>query len=140
MLTGDNEGTAKAIVEQVGVDEYRAELLPGEKVTAVDELVKEYGTVAMVSDGINDAPAMATATVGMAMGAAGTDTALDTAEIALMADDLVSSHISTSCRARPTASSARTSGPASGRRQSLQSACRSDSSRSYSQCLRVTSA
>lgn len=88
MLTGDNEGTAKAIVEQVGIDEYRAELLPEDKVTAVEELVDEYGTVAMVGDGINDAPAMATASVGIAMGAAGTDTALETADIALMADDL----------------------------------------------------
>jgi len=88
MLTGDNEGTAKAITEQVGVDEYRAELLPEDKVTAVEELVEEYGTVAMVGDGINDAPAMATASVGITMGAAGTDTALETADIALMADDL----------------------------------------------------
>lgn len=88
MLTGDNEGTAKAITEQVGVDEYHAELLPEDKVTAIEELVEEYGTVAMVGDGINDAPAMATASVGIAMGAAGTDTALETADIALMADDL----------------------------------------------------
>jgi len=88
MLTGDNEGTAKAIAEQVGIAEYRAELLPEDKVRAVEELVDEYGTVAMVGDGINDAPAMATASVGIAMGAAGTDTALETADIALMADDL----------------------------------------------------
>ena len=88
MLTGDNEGTARAIAEEVGVDEYRAELLPDEKVEAVDELNEEYETVAMVGDGINDAPAMATASVGVAMGAAGTDTALETADIALMADDL----------------------------------------------------
>ncbi|WP_435079480.1 heavy metal translocating P-type ATPase [Halococcus sp. AFM35] len=88
MLTGDNEGTAKAIAEEVGVDEFRAELLPDEKVEAVDELLEEHETVAMVGDGINDAPAMATASVGVAMGAAGTDTALETADIALMADDL----------------------------------------------------
>ena len=88
MLTGDNEGTAKTIAEEVGVDEYRAELLPDEKVEAIDDLIEEYGTVAMVGDGINDAPAMATASVGVAMGAAGTDTALETADIALMADDL----------------------------------------------------
>ena len=89
MLTGDNERTAKAVAEQVGIDDYRAELLPDEKVTAVEELVAEHeGGVAMVGDGINDAPAMATATVGVAMGAAGTDTALETADVALMGDDL----------------------------------------------------
>ncbi|WP_254547299.1 heavy metal translocating P-type ATPase [Halomarina pelagica] len=88
MLTGDNERTARAIAEQVGVDDYRAELLPEEKVDAIDELVDEYDGVAMVGDGINDAPALATATVGVAMGAAGTDTALETADIALMGDDL----------------------------------------------------
>ena len=88
MLTGDNERTAQSIAEQVGVDEYQAELLPDQKVEAIDELVEEYDGVAMVGDGINDAPALATATVGVAMGAAGTDTALETADIALMADDL----------------------------------------------------
>jgi Cd2+/Zn2+-exporting ATPase len=88
MLTGDNEGTARAIVAQVGVDEFRANLLPEDKVGAIDALLAEYGRVAMVGDGINDAPALARATVGIAMGAAGTDTALETADIALMADDL----------------------------------------------------
>ena len=88
MLTGDNEGTARAIAEEVGVDEYRAELLPDEKVEAVEELQASYGEVAMVGDGINDAPALATADVGVAMGAAGTDTALETADIALMGDDI----------------------------------------------------
>jgi len=88
MLTGDNERTARAVGDEVGVDEVRAELLPDEKVAAVDELVDEYGDVAMVGDGINDAPALATATVGVAMGAAGTDTALETADVALMGDDL----------------------------------------------------
>jgi len=89
MLTGDNERTARAIAEEVGVDDYRAELLPDEKVDAITDLVEEYeGGVAMVGDGINDAPALATATVGVAMGAAGTDTALETADIALMGDDL----------------------------------------------------
>jgi len=89
MLTGDNERTANAIAERVGVDEFRAELLPEEKVAAVEELDAETdGGVAMVGDGINDAPALATATVGVAMGAAGTDTALETADVALMGDDL----------------------------------------------------
>jgi Cd2+/Zn2+-exporting ATPase len=89
MLTGDNERTAAAIAEEVGVDDYRAELLPDEKVVAVEDLVAGHdGGVAMVGDGINDAPAMATATVGVAMGAAGTDTALETADVALMGDDL----------------------------------------------------
>jgi Cd2+/Zn2+-exporting ATPase len=89
MLTGDNERTAEAVAEQVGIDEYRAGLLPDEKVEAVEALVAEHdGGVAMVGDGINDAPAMARATVGVAMGAAGTDTALETADIALMSDDL----------------------------------------------------
>ncbi|MFW5918662.1 MAG: heavy metal translocating P-type ATPase [Halanaeroarchaeum sp.] len=88
MLTGDNEGTARAIAERVGVDSYRAELLPDEKVTAIETLQSDYGTVAMVGDGVNDAPALATADVGVAMGAAGTDTALETADIALMGDDV----------------------------------------------------
>jgi len=89
MLTGDNERTARAIAEEVGVDEYRAELLPDEKVEAIRELDAETGGgVAMVGDGVNDAPALATASVGVAMGAAGTDTALETADIALMGDDL----------------------------------------------------
>ncbi|MFC7134746.1 MULTISPECIES: heavy metal translocating P-type ATPase [Salinibaculum] len=88
MLTGDNERTARAIAEQVGVDDFRAELLPEEKVEAVRELEAEHDGVAMVGDGINDAPALATATVGIAMGAAGTDTALETADIALLGDDL----------------------------------------------------
>jgi Cd2+/Zn2+-exporting ATPase len=88
MLTGDNERTARAIATEVGVDEFRAELLPDEKVEAIKELDKQYDGVAMVGDGVNDAPALATATVGVAMGAAGMDTALETADIALMSDDL----------------------------------------------------
>ncbi|MFT4922047.1 MAG: Cd2+/Zn2+-exporting ATPase [Haloarculaceae archaeon] len=88
MLTGDNERTARAIAGEVGVDDYRAELLPDEKVAAVRDLDAEYDGVAMVGDGVNDAPALATATVGVAMGAAGTDTALETADVALMGDDL----------------------------------------------------
>ena len=89
MLTGDNERTARAIGESVGVDEVHAELLPEEKVDAVRELGAETeGGVAMVGDGINDAPALAAADVGIAMGAAGADTAIETADVALMADDL----------------------------------------------------
>lgn len=88
MLTGDNEITARAIASQAGVNEYRADLLPGDKVDAMKELLSKCGKVAMVGDGVNDAPAMAISTVGIAMGVAGTDTALETADIALMADDL----------------------------------------------------
>ena len=88
MLTGDNERTARAIATDLGVDEYRAELLPDDKVSAIRELDEEYDGVAMVGDGVNDAPALATATIGIAMGAAGTDTALETADIALMSDNL----------------------------------------------------
>jgi len=88
MLTGDNVMTAKAMAAQVGVDEFRADLLPQDKVTAIQELLKNYGKVAMIGDGINDAPALALSTVGIAMGGAGTDTALETADVALMADDL----------------------------------------------------
>ncbi|WP_128477242.1 heavy metal translocating P-type ATPase [Halorussus pelagicus] len=89
MLTGDNEGTARAVAEEVGVGEFRAELLPEQKVEAVDELTERYNSVAMVGDGVNDAPALAAATVGVAMGAAGTDTAIETADIALLGDDLL---------------------------------------------------
>jgi Cd2+/Zn2+-exporting ATPase len=88
MLTGDNEGTARAVADELGIDKYRAELLPEDKVEAVEELEEEHGDVAMVGDGVNDAPALATATVGVAMGAVGTDTAIETADIALMGDDL----------------------------------------------------
>ncbi|MCQ4333891.1 cation-translocating P-type ATPase [Natronomonas sp. F2-12] len=88
MLTGDNEGTARAVAGELGIDEYRAGLLPDEKVAAIEELEAEHGDVAMVGDGVNDAPALATASVGVAMGAAGTDTAIETADIALMGDDI----------------------------------------------------
>ena len=88
MLTGDNASTATAIAAKVGVDEYQAGLLPQDKVTAVAQMLDKYGKVAMIGDGINDAPALALSTVGIAMGGAGTDAALETADIALMADDL----------------------------------------------------
>lgn len=88
MLTGDNEGTAKAVAQGAGVDEYHSELLPEHKVMAVEGLVKKYGRVAMVGDGVNDAPAMAAASIGIAMGAVGSDAAIETADIALMSDDL----------------------------------------------------
>jgi len=88
MLTGDNKGTARAVAEQLGVDEYYAELLPDDKVRVVRELEEKGEIVAFVGDGVNDAPALATATVGLAMGAAGTDVALETADIALISDDL----------------------------------------------------
>lgn len=88
MLTGDNRGTAEAIAKEAGVTETEAELLPEEKVAAVERLVSRFHSVAMVGDGINDAPALARATLGIAMGAGGSDTAIETADIALMSDDL----------------------------------------------------
>jgi Cd2+/Zn2+-exporting ATPase len=88
MLTGDNRPTAEAVAAKSGVDEVLAELLPEDKVTAIESLVAKYGHVAMIGDGVNDAPALARATVGIAMGAAGTDAAIETADIALMSDDL----------------------------------------------------
>lgn len=88
MLTGDNRGTADAVAKRLGIDEYLADLLPEDKVEKVRELTPRYGAVAMVGDGVNDAPALAAASIGIAMGAAGTDQALETADVALMADDL----------------------------------------------------
>jgi len=89
MLTGDNRPTAEAIACQLGIDEVRAELLPQDKVEAVERLVAEHGVAAMVGDGVNDAPALARASFGVAMGAAGSDAAIETADIALMTDNLV---------------------------------------------------
>jgi len=88
MLTGDNERVAQRIADEVGIDEVQAELLPEEKVATIEYLVERHENVAMVGDGVNDAPALATATLGIAMGGAGTDVALDTADVVLMGDDL----------------------------------------------------
>lgn len=88
MLTGDNQATGETIANQLELDSVKADLLPEDKLTAIKNLQKRYGRVAMVGDGINDAPALATASVGIAMGGGGTDAALETADVALMADDL----------------------------------------------------
>ena len=88
MLTGDNETTAEAIAKELNISEFRANLTPEDKIRAIEELEQEFGNVAMIGDGINDAPALARATVGIAMGTAGTDAAIETADTALLADDL----------------------------------------------------
>ncbi len=88
MLTGDNRATADAIAKESGLDEARAELLPAQKVESIEELVREFEFVVMVGDGVNDAPALARATVGVAMGVAGSASALETADVALMSDDI----------------------------------------------------
>jgi Zn2+/Cd2+-exporting ATPase len=88
MLTGDNRITAEAIAREVGIDEVYAELLPENKVKKLEEIITRYGVVAMVGDGVNDAPALARANLGIAMGAIGSDAAIETADIALMTDDI----------------------------------------------------
>jgi Cd2+/Zn2+-exporting ATPase len=88
MLTGDNNKSAADVAKATGVDEFQAELLPEDKVDAVESLVTQFHHVAMVGDGVNDAPAMAVASLGVAMGAMGTDVAIETADVALMSDDL----------------------------------------------------
>lgn len=88
MLTGDNAKVAATIAESAGVDEFHADLLPQDKVTVLKSLQKKYGPVAMVGDGVNDAPSLATADIGIAMGGAGTDVAIETADMVLMSDDL----------------------------------------------------
>jgi Cd2+/Zn2+-exporting ATPase len=88
MLTGDNPRTASGIARELGIDHVQAALRPEEKVRYIERLEREVGPVAMVGDGINDAPALAAATVGVAMGAAGTDAAIEAADVALMGDDL----------------------------------------------------
>ena len=88
MLTGDNKATATRIASETGIDDVRAEMLPADKVSAVEDLIKRFGTVAMIGDGVNDAPAMGRASIGIAMGAAGSDAAVEAADVALMSDDL----------------------------------------------------
>jgi Cd2+/Zn2+-exporting ATPase len=88
MLTGDNESTARAIAGELGIDQWQAGLLPDEKVEALAKLRSHHGEIAMVGDGVNDAPALVAASVGIAMGGAGSNTALETADVVLMADDL----------------------------------------------------
>ena len=88
MISGDNQQVAEAVAKSVGLTEARGDLMPEHKVDAIKALRDQHGKVAMVGDGVNDAPAMANSTVGIAMGAAGSDVALETADVALMADDL----------------------------------------------------
>jgi Cd2+/Zn2+-exporting ATPase len=89
LLTGDHEPAARSLARQLDIDEVRADLLPQDKVAAVEELRRRHGSLAMVGDGINDAPALAAADVGIAMGVAGSDAALETADVALMSDELL---------------------------------------------------
>ena len=87
MLTGDNEGTARSIGDELGLDEIHAELLPDEKIARVASMEDRHGAVAMLGDGVNDGPALARATLGVAMGAGGSDVAIETADVTLMGDD-----------------------------------------------------
>jgi Cd2+/Zn2+-exporting ATPase len=89
MLSGDSKGTAHEIARQVGIEEVFAELLPEDKVVVMQGLVERFGAAAMVGDGVNDAPALARASLGIAMGAAGSDAAIEAADIALMSDELM---------------------------------------------------
>jgi Cd2+/Zn2+-exporting ATPase len=88
MLTGDNNSVARRVAGEVGITEVHSELLPGQKLTIVREMEQDRGVIAMIGDGVNDAPALAAATVGVAMGAGGTAVALETADFVLMGDDL----------------------------------------------------
>jgi Cd2+/Zn2+-exporting ATPase len=89
IITGDNEHTAGFVAKQLGIEEVHASLLPDEKVKQVEQLKQQYQNVAMVGDGVNDAPSLATASVGIAMGAGGSDVAIETADIALMNNNLL---------------------------------------------------
>lgn len=88
MLTGDNASVARRVAEQIGLTDVRAELLPANKLTVIREMEQDRGVIAMIGDGVNDAPALAAATVGVAMGVGGTAVALETADVVLMGDDL----------------------------------------------------
>ena len=88
MLTGDNASVARRVADKIGITDVRAELLPGHKLELIRELQQDRGVIAMIGDGVNDAPALAAATVGVAMGAGGTAVALETADVVLMGDDL----------------------------------------------------
>jgi Cd2+/Zn2+-exporting ATPase len=88
MLTGDNSATAATIAREAGIDDARGNLLPEDKLAAIEEMQQRYGSTAMTGDGINDAPALARADIGVAMGAAGTDTAMEAADVVIMNDDL----------------------------------------------------
>ena len=109
LLTGDHEAAARGLAESVGIDEYRSALLPEDKVAAVEALRRRHGALAMVGDGVNDAPALASADVGIAMGVAGTDATLETADVALMADDLRRSPTRSPSAGQRPGTSARTS-------------------------------
>jgi len=88
MITGDHAGAAESVAREVGIDDVRSDLLPEDKLEIVESLRAQYGSVAMVGDGVNDAPALAASDVGVAMGAAGTDVAMETADVVLMGSDL----------------------------------------------------